>query len=231
MLRIIQNDPEVPPGNLLDHLGVPYRICRPYRGEALPETGDTSALIVLGGAMGANDDVRHPFLVGLKNLIREAVEARIPYLGICLGGQLLATALGAQVVSNRWEECGTLTVSLTGEGKSDPLFHGIAHDFGTFQWHHDSFDLPDGAVLLAFSAGCPHQAFRVGSCAWGLQFHPEVTERIVRDWCAWDDRTADAADVLVTAFSRVGNDYRLTARRLCENFVRMSGVANRSQDE
>ena len=126
----------------------------------------------------------------LKNLIRAVVAARIPYLGICLGGQLLAAALGAEVVSKRWEELGTLPVSLTADGEEDLLFIGIAETFTTFQWHHDSFDIPDGGVLLASSALCRHQAFRVGNSAWGLQFHPEVTEQIIRNWSAWDPGTA-----------------------------------------
>ena len=98
MLHIIQNDPEVPPGNLLDHLAIPYTVHHPYRGDILPEQGDISALIVMGGAMGANDDARYPFLPELKILIRSVVAARIPYLGVCLGGQLLAAALGAEAV-------------------------------------------------------------------------------------------------------------------------------------
>jgi GMP synthase-like glutamine amidotransferase len=102
MLHIIQNDPEVPPGNIidnLDNLAVPYVIHHPCRDGVLPLPEQIPALIVLGGAMGANDDSRYPFLGDLKNLIQEVVAARIPYLGICLGGQLLAAALGAKVVS------------------------------------------------------------------------------------------------------------------------------------
>ena len=93
MLQIIQNDPEVPPGNLIDHLTIPYHVHHPYRDSQLPAMADISALIVMGGSMGANDDQQHPFLRNLKDLIRTVVAARIPYLGICLGGQLLATKL------------------------------------------------------------------------------------------------------------------------------------------
>ena len=88
-------------------------------------------MIVLGGAMGANDDLRYPFLGDLKKLIRATVTARIPYLGICLGGQLLAAALGAKVISHRWEELGTLNVSLTEHGKADSFFEGIEENFGS----------------------------------------------------------------------------------------------------
>ncbi|NMC74449.1 MAG: type 1 glutamine amidotransferase, partial [Geobacteraceae bacterium] len=181
MVHILQNDPAVPAGNIVEFLPVPPRICRLYRGEPLPEPGDVSSLIVLGGSMGANDDRSHPFLTALKLYIRHIVTAGIPFLGICLGGQLLAEATGGRAVSGRWEELGTLPVMLTPAGREDRLFRGIPEKFVSFHWHHDSFDLPADGVLLATSEGCPHHAFRVGERAWGLQFHPEVTEGIVRD--------------------------------------------------
>ena len=174
--------------------------------------------------MGANDDHRHPFLGDLKNLIRTVVAARIPYLGICLGGQLLAAALGAKVVSNRWKELGTLNVSLTEEGKTDPLFAGIPEEFSTFQWHHDSFDIPEEGVLLATSPACPHQAFRVGDSAWGLQFHPEVSEQIIRDWCAWDSSTEEKVEQLIEPFLTVTDEYRATSRLMVNNFIQISSL-------
>lgn len=219
MLHIIQNDPEVPPGNLLASLNAPSVLHHPYRDGQLPTFAEISGLIVLGGAMGANDDARHPFLTDLKGLIREVVAAGTPYLGICLGGQLLATALGARVVFNRWEELGTLAVQLTEAGRHDPLFAGLGEEFSTFQWHHDSFDLPDTATLLASSAACRHQAFRVGENAWGLQFHPEVTKAIIRNWCAWDTTTAGQSEPLVTAFTAQEANYRHTSRTLVSNFL------------
>ncbi len=219
MLHIIQNDPQVPPGNLCHDLNVPYVVHHPYRGEPLPEAASLGALIVLGGAMGANDDDRYPFLTDLKQLIRVVVQREIPCLGICLGGQLLAAALGGAVVSNRWEELGTLSVELTAAGVADRLFNRLAGSFTTFQWHHDSFDLPEGAILLASSAVCPNQAFRVGNCAWGVQFHPEVTEPIIRDWCAWDPTTLQQSDRLVEEFSGMGASYRSIARQLWLNFL------------
>ena len=222
MLHIIQNDREVPPGNLADNLTVPYQLHHPYVDGRLPEIGEIAALIVLGGAMGANDEHKHPFLTDMKRLIRSVVDAGIPYLGICLGGQLLAAALGAQVISNRWEELGTLPVQLTEEGRRDRLFQGMPDSFSTFQWHHDSFCLPERAVLLASSSACLHQAFRVGVNAWGLQFHPEVTEQIIRDWCAWDPATACQTDELVAVFSVQADEYRSTARQLLTNLLAFS---------
>ena len=222
MLHLIQNDPEVPPGNIAENLadlGVPFQLTHLYRGEKLPSPADMTALIVLGGAMGANDDDRFPFLSPLKQLIQVCLKQQTPYLGICLGGQLLAAASGTPVVSCRWEELGTLQVRLTQKGEADPLFAGIPSPFSTFQWHHDSFDLPDTAALLASSPACPHQAFRIGSHAWGLQFHPEVTEPIIRAWAAWNPATACRTDELVTAFQAAQSGYQQTARRLLHNFL------------
>lgn len=224
VLHIIQNDPEVPPGNIIDHVTIPYVVHHPYRDGILPEVGRIRALIVLGGAMGAHDDARHPFLGDVKHLIRQVVAARTPYLGICLGGQLLAAALGAEVVSGRWEELGSLNVSQTAEGKADRLFEGVTGNFTTFQWHHDSFDIPPGGVLFASSSACPHQAFRMGEAAWGLQFHPEVTEDIIRDWCAWDRSTMERTEELVAAFLENEENYRATARRLLQNFLQSAGM-------
>lgn len=228
MLHIIQNDPEVPPGNLAENLTklcIPFRLHHPYCAEPLPEISEISGIIVLGGAMGASDDARHPFLVPLRQLIKTIVKDGIPYLGICLGGQLLSAALGMPVVSCRWEELGTLQVSLTHKGETDPLFNGIPSPFTTFQWHHDSFDLPDNSSLLASSPVCPHQAFRVGNNAWGLQFHPEVTEQIIRDWCAWDPETAGRADELVNDFLSHSRGYQETASRLLINFLHHTGLS------
>ena len=178
--------------------------------------------------MGANDDLQHPFLYDLKIFIRKIVSAEIPYLGICLGGQLLAAALGARVVSNRWKELGCLAMTLTAEGQRDLLFSELPAELDTFQWHHDSFDIPDGGVLLASSAACRHQAFRVGSAAWGTQFHPEVTEQIIRDWCALDRATSDRVDELRADFRTMEVPYRIAAQRLLKNFLGAAGLLTSS---
>lgn len=224
MLHIIQNDAEVPPDNItenLDFLGIPYLIHHPYSGNPLPDLRDVTALIVLGGSMGANDDQSHPFLKDLKSFIRKVVEHQKPYLGICLGDQLLAAACGGSVTSKRWEELGTLAVTLTNEGKHDKLFAGIDSEFKTFQWYHDSFDIPQGATLLAGSSACPHQAFRIGGCAWGTQFHHEVTESIIRDWCAWDPHMKEHSDELVNECQTVA-EYVKTAQQLLKNFSKVA---------
>ncbi|HLO25932.1 MAG TPA: type 1 glutamine amidotransferase [Geobacteraceae bacterium] len=227
MLVIIQNDPEVPLGVFADYLadaGTPYTTIPAYRGEPLPPAGEVSAVIVLGGAMGVHDGDRYPFLAALKGFIRECAALGIPYLGICLGGQLLADALGARVTSNACGEKGTLAVHLSPEGGGDPLFAGLPQEFISFQWHNDCFDLPAGAVQLASSRACPGQAFRFGNSVYGLQFHPEVDRTIVDCWARWSEETAPVADQFLAVFAAREEEYRSASRRLLRNFITLSGL-------
>lgn len=228
MLLIVQNDPEVPAGAYADYLGemgVPFRLARPFAGEELPPAAEAAAVIVLGGAMGVHDTEAHPFLTRVKGFIGEAVAAGIPYLGICLGGQLLADVLGAPVTTGVDGERGTLTVSLTPEGAHDPLFAGVPSSFVTFQWHNDTFAIPAGSALLASSPACPNQAFRAGERAWGLQFHPEVTGDIVDTWARWSDETASCADRFAADFAAAGPDFLAASRQILANFLRIASLA------
>ncbi|HTP65806.1 MAG TPA: type 1 glutamine amidotransferase [Geobacteraceae bacterium] len=228
MLLIIQNDPEVPPGNfgdMIDMLQIPCSIVHPYAGEALPPIAETAAAIVLGGAMGVQDMATHPFLTEVKAFIRDCVQTETPFLGICLGGQLLADILGGRVTAgSRCGEKGTLPVFLTDAGVKDPLFSGIPGEFISFQWHNDSFDVPAGGTLLASSAICPGQAFRFGPCAWGTQFHPEVTRSIVDCWARWTEETAGRAEEFLEAFLAAQENYLAISRRLLGNFLRLAGL-------
>lgn len=228
MLAIVQNDPEVPPGIYAEHLGgegVPFLLVKPCAGEALPPARELRAAIVLGGAMGVHDTAEYPFLAEVKGFIREVVGARIPYLGICLGGQLLADVLGAPVTSGADGEKGSLSVTLTPAGETDPLFAGIAREFVTFQWHNDTFAIPAQGLLLASSSACPNQAFRAGPSAYGLQFHPEVNRGIVDSWARWTEETAPRADDFVAAFAATEEAYRTASLRLLANFLRIAALA------
>lgn len=230
MVIIIQNDPEVPLGNYrkaLDADRVPYRIVRSCDGEPLPEVGDVTAVIVLGGAMGANDDELYPFLADVKGFIGAVVAKQIPYLGICLGGQLLAAVTGGKVVSRESGEKGMLPVHLTEAGIQDPLFAGISEEFVTFQWHGDTFYPPPGAQLLAGSLACPRQAFRVGKHIYGLQFHPEVTREIVDCWARWTEETSSAVGQFVADFTARESDYLAVSRRILKNFLSLAQVPTR----
>lgn len=227
VIAVVQNDMEVPAGTYAEHLekrGVPFSLLKPCEGDELPPAAGFRAIIVLGGAMGVHDTAEHPFLDGVKRFIREAVEAHVPLLGICLGGQLLADVLGARVTSGACGEKGSLTVSLTPEGERDPLFAGVCRTFATFQWHNDTFAIPRGGVLLASSPVCTAQAFRAGETAYGLQFHPEVTAAIVDTWARWTPETAPEAGLFLAAFARAAEAYRAASERILANFLGIAGI-------
>ena len=150
-------------------------------GEAIPERDDFAGIVVMGGPMGAYEDDRHPWLAGEKSYLREAVEQDVPVWGVCLGAQLLAAALGARVYRGPEAEVGLLPVELTEAAAGDPVFGDAAARIPTLQWHGDTFDLPDGATLLAHSPAYENQAFRVGR-SYGLQFHVEVTPELAALW-------------------------------------------------
>jgi GMP synthase (glutamine-hydrolysing) len=143
-----------------------------------------SGLVVLGGPMNVDEVDRYSYLAEEVGWIQLAVATGLPVLGICLGSQLLAKALGARVYPNRVKEIGWYSVDWTAEAADDALFAGCAASPSVFQWHGDTFDLPPNAVLLATSRGCQHQAFRFGQCAYGLQFHIEVTAPVIAEWLA-----------------------------------------------
>jgi GMP synthase (glutamine-hydrolysing) len=139
-------------------------------------------LVVMGGPMNVDETAKYPFLAAEVEWIRQAVRRRRPVLGICLGSQLLAKAMGAKVFANPVKEIGWYTIELTPAAADDPLLAGCGQSLTVFQWHGDTFDLPPGAISLAEGSACRNQAFRVGDCAYGLQFHLEVTPPMLDDW-------------------------------------------------
>jgi len=225
-ILFIQNDPEVPPGTYADRLaetGIAFRIARPFAGEDIPRLDEAAAVIVLGGSMGVNDTGVHPFLLKVKDYIRAALNVWKPFLGICLGGQLLADVAGARVTSNLYEEIGVRRVNLSMKGLEDVLFRSVPAHFDTFQWHHDSFALPEGAIPLACSDACPIQAFRCGRNAYGLQFHPEVNENIVEAWCR-DFAGGPEPDLILAGFRNVRASYLNNSLRILDNFLEIAGI-------
>lgn len=151
--------------------------------EPLPDWREFDAILAMGGPMGAYEEADHPWLAAEKELIRDSVEAGKPFLGVCLGVQLLASALGAEVGPlEAGAEVGLLPVDLTAEGRDHPLFAGMPDPLVTLQWHGDTFELPEGSTLLASSPAAPHQAFQSGRAAYGVQFHLEVTPEMAREW-------------------------------------------------
>jgi len=172
-------------GPLIREFGLDADFLRVFRNERIPlQIEGYSALIVLGGPMGVYEDDIYPFIKGELRLIRSALNERVPILGVCLGAQLLAKAAGADVYKGGKKEIGWYNVELTGDGLNDRLFQGLPEELTVFQWHGDTFDVPEGARRLASSKLFPNQVIRVGPCAYGIQFHLEVTEEMIREWLA-----------------------------------------------
>ena len=170
-------------GRWLERQGITFDVRNTEAGQAYPtDLADHAALAVLGGEMSANDPL--PSLRQAERLIREAMQAGKPVIGHCLGGQLMARALGARVVDSPAPEIGWLPVAVADAGTARHWF-GTLRVATVFQWHRESFELPPGAELLAVSAACPRQAFAIGPHL-GLQFHIEVDVDKVTHW-SWED--------------------------------------------
>ena len=155
---------------------------RPWTGQPVPAEPDADALVVFGGEQAATDDHIHPYLPHLADLMAAYTDADKPVLGICLGSQILARAYGAENHLGTAPEFGWVDVSLTEDGRADPLLGRLPARFPIFQWHSDTFTLPKGAVHLAESPTAAHQAFRIGRATYGTQFHFEASRTVVADW-------------------------------------------------
>ncbi len=227
-----------PPGEFEDVLlerGAEMHRVELDEGEPLPGWRGFDVIVAMGGPMSVNDEHEHPWLADEKRLIREAVEAGTPFWGACLGVQLLASSLGARVYAGDLPEVGVLPVTLTAEGRADPVLGALGDDALTLQWHGDTFDLPDGAVRLAGSPAYPNQAFRYGDAAYGVQFHLEVSREMAREWAtvpAYTDyleRTLGpgSTERLFADFDANEERMRASARTVFERFVesRVSAAA------
>lgn len=186
MITVVHNSPTSPAGRLipvLERADLVVNHVRAHRGERLPWKPD--AVVILGGEMGAYQEGRHPFLRDEKRWIRELLEAGTPILGICLGAQLIADAMGGRAFKADRPEADLIDLSLTAAGLADPVIGPLRPP--VLSVHEDSFELPPGATLLAESDRFPH-AFRLDN-ALGIQFHPEVPSSKVADWARNDLRS------------------------------------------
>ncbi len=177
---ILEHNPEVPPGYLGDAIarsGLPGSVVRLYEGEPLPDLDGVGAVVSLGGIMGAYEEEEHPFLVAEKEYLREAVERSIPVLGICLGCQLLADALGGRAYRADTLEVEFAGLELAGDAP-DAVLDTLAEPVVSF--HQDTWDPPEGVDVLA-SSGRYNHAFRTGS-ALAIQSHPEASAELVAEW-------------------------------------------------
>ena len=214
---VIENDPTDDPrrlGDWLTEAGLELTVLRPYAGDALPETlDDYLALVVLGGdqnAYSAADGTPGaPWFPALEGLLRKAVRNRVPTLAVCLGAQLLAQAHGGLVeASTSGPEIGPGLVGKRDAADTDPLFKWVPLLPDVIQWHRDEItELPLTAVLLAASSRYPHQAFRLGDRAWGVQFHIECDAEMIERWAVDDAAALDElgydAEAVVYAVAEV----------------------------
>ena len=206
-------------GEALEKRGATIDVVRLDQNEAIPDVAPYDLLLVMGGEMNVYAEKEYPWLIEEIRVIRQAVDANKAVLGVCLGGQLLAKALGARVHLSGAREIGLVPITLTDEGRADPFFADLPAP-ETVEWHDDTFDIPAGAVRLASSTVCVNQAFRYGERAYGLQFHPEVTPDMLASWREnFSNRSIDTAS-LQNAVERKERDLRAQADRLIANFFR-----------
>lgn len=217
-ILILQNDASVPPGYLEAagvRVGAEMDVVPLWDGTPVPESLGYDGVVSLGGHMGAYDEAAFPFLAGEKQLLSAATEAGIPTLGLCLGSQLLADALGGEAFLADRPEVDLLSVEITPQGATDPV---VSHLNGpVLVFHQDTWRPPPGAVVLAASGSYP-QAFRLGS-ALGIQPHPEATPDILDLWM-----THDAARALArqagTDPDRLAEDYRRSEEGIAAGALR-----------
>jgi len=222
-LLVIQFEASCPPSLLADaaaRAGVDLEVIATDRDQQVPgDLDDAAGLVLLGGSMDVSDAPDHPALGAAMALIRLAAAKDIPALGICLGGQLAAHALGGRAYrSSRGPEYGWIPLAFTRSGRADPVLGALDSDVEVFSSHHDVFDLPPGADLLAWGGHSPNQAFRLGSVL-GLQFHPEVDAALV---AAWYDQTSPPPPLPKQTVVSDARRNAPRARRVLDAFCRLA---------
>ena len=192
-LLVVEPELEAPVhlfGRWLEEAGCVLEVCRPYAGEPVPTLDGYAGLLVMGGAMSANDDDVLDWIGPIKELVRDAVSEGVPTLGICLGHQLIGAALGGRVTPNpAGQQVGLIPVGWTDAAREDRLFGGLATPRRGVQWNYDLVvEPPPGAVVLAETPAGEVQVARFGPAAWGVQLHPEVDETVVGTWVTDTER-------------------------------------------
>ena len=224
------------PGSFRDLMqadGIVWDAIELDEGAAIPPFEGYDALMVFGGPMDVWQEETHPWLIPEKAAIREWVSAGRPYLGVCLGHQLLAEAMGGKVGLMAKPEVGIEEVRLTEAGRASPLFTGFPPAFPTLQWHGAAvLELPEGARILAENDHCPIQAIQWGEKAFGIQYHVELTEATVPEWgeiteyrCALEAITGPGGQQALEAATKAKMpDFRAAAARLYGNFKTVIGA-------
>ena len=231
------------PGSFRDFMkqdGIEWDAVELDEGEPIPNLDGYDALIVMGGPMDVWEESEHPWLIPEKRAIREAVlERKLPYLGLCLGHQLLAVSLDGDAGPMETPEVGLLEVNLNEAGLSDPLFSGMPATSTALQWHSvEVRKLPSDSLVLADSPACDIQSFKTGKHAYGIQYHVEMTADTVPEWgCVPAYQTAlektlgaDALAQMERGVTEHLPEFTANARRLYDNFVRIVSAAQGSSN-
>jgi len=230
----LQHAWEDPPGyvgDLLDEYGIAYDVVQVVN-EPFPELGRYAAVIGLGGFQQVYRKDLYPYLAVEKRILREAVARDLPYLGICLGGQILADLFEGAVQRHTTTEIGFFDVPLTSEGQRDPLYAGLPGYQKVFHWHEDAFELPAEAVLLATNEHAPNQAFRYGPYAYGLQYHIELNAAVLDTWLHHPELQEkivqtlghEGYTALEAAIVQHVPIYREHGRIMVQNFLKLSAL-------
>ena len=231
-ILIIKNSTSEGPGLLVEVLKEKNVECFTVdleRRENPPPVENFGAVVVLGGPDSANDTNEK-----MKNelaFIRNAIDLKIPYLGICLGLQTLVKAAGGKVIKSPVKETGFIdpdgnnfTISLTDKGKQDPLFEGLNSPLNVFHLHRETVELPDNIILLATGKFCRNQVVKVGSNAYGIQSHFELTPEMFESWINEDpDLLQLNKERLQAVFNEIKDEYVKTGRQLFQNFLKIAG--------
>ena len=234
MILIIKHIDIEGPGTLGDFLArekILFKLIDLGAGDKLPtDFSSLKAVVVLGGPMNVYEEDRYPFLKEEGRFIKEILKRAIPYLGICLGSQLLSKAAGGSVVKSPKKEVGWFQVRLTADGQKDPFFKGLNPNVDVFHWHEDMFMVPEGGKLLATADGCPNQAFRVGKNAYGLQFHCEITDVSIKEWTdEYVKRGAPGREeekqAMLKGYAFLKPTFDQTATVIYENFLKITELS------
>jgi GMP synthase (glutamine-hydrolysing) len=229
VIKHVENEGPGSMGDFFRHTALPLHILELSRQEKLPDDlRNIAAVVSLGGPMNVYAEEKYPFLKAEDDFIKKVIGKGVPFLGICLGAQLLAKACGAKIIKAPREEIGWFKVYSTEAAKTDSLFKGLGEELDVFQWHEDTFELPLKAQLLVTSPNCKYQAFRIGPNAYGVQFHIEVTEEMIKEWIGEYTEHSDARvrikrERMLVEYPKIRKNFLAQAEKIYRNFSAIIG--------